>query len=60
MLLNALYIDNILIACIIATLMTRNIETLIKAFKMEDLGESQTILEMDIHRNRNKMKLYLS
>ena len=56
----ALYVDDLLIACSELTVLKDTKRELSSRFKMKDLGESRIILGMDIVRDRPKRTLSLS
>ena len=55
----ALYVDDLLIACSEKTVLSETKAELCKMFKMKDLGESKIILGMDISRDRDARTLSL-
>ena len=55
----ALYVDDLLIACSDRSVLMETKEQLSKGFKMKDLGESKIILGMDISRDRHAGTLSL-
>ena len=58
-LLIALYVDDLLIACSDEDTLLQTKRDLCTRFEMKDLGESRVILNMDIARNRPKRQLTL-
>jgi Reverse transcriptase (RNA-dependent DNA polymerase)/GAG-pre-integrase domain/Integrase core domain len=55
-----LYVDDMLIAAEDRSEISKLKELLSKEFSMKDLGESKTILGMDIHRDRSLRRLWLT